>query len=243
MTQPNIKRTDISSKILRKIVRESKHFDTILSSYFTLNDKNIQLPKNKKKKNKRKNAYTVFSSKFRSQVKKDNPNKTFGEISKIIGKQWNDLSKEEKNKYREEALILNKEIRDINDNISDEILQETKNENNIIEQKNILFEKQFDKLIQIFHNILFDIILKDISQKHDIELLDLVKSIPYNNKKYKKNAYTIFSSTHRKIIKKENPEKSFGEISKIVGTIWKKLSQEEKNKFKLMAEEKNKQYE
>ena len=117
MTQPNIKRTDISSKILRKIVRESKHFDTILSSYFTLNDKNIQLPKNKKKKNKRKNAYTVFSSKFRSQVKKDNPNKTFGEISKIIGKQWNDLSKEEKNKYREEALILNKEIRDINDNI------------------------------------------------------------------------------------------------------------------------------
>ena len=85
MTQTNIKRTDISSKILRKIVRESKQFDTILSSYFTLNNKNIQLPKNKKKKNKRKNAYTVFSSKFRSQVKKDNPNKTFGEISKIIG--------------------------------------------------------------------------------------------------------------------------------------------------------------
>ena len=39
MTQTNIKRTDISSKILRKIVRESKQFDTILSSYFTLNNK------------------------------------------------------------------------------------------------------------------------------------------------------------------------------------------------------------
>ena len=53
----------------------------------------------------------------------------------------------------------------------------------------------------------------------------------------------MFSSTHRKIIKKENPEKSFGEISKMVGTIWKKLSQEEKKRYKLLAEEKNKQYE
>ena len=241
MTESNIKKGDISSKILRKILRESKQFDSILSSYFTLNSNiNLESKQIKKNKNKRKNAYTVFSSKFRSQIKQENSDKTFGEISKIIGEKWNNLSKDEKNKYRNEALILNKQIRNASIENTIEI---TENTTENIEMKNILFEKHFNKLIQIFHNILFDIILKDISEKHDINIKDLVKVIPYNNKKYKKNAYTIFSSENRKIIKQQNPEKSFGEISKIVGTMWKNIPQEDKNKYKSKAEEENKQYE
>lgn len=241
MTEPKIKKGDISSKILRKILRESKQFDSILSSYFTLNGNiNLESKQIKKNKNKRKNAYTVFSSKFRSQIKQENSDKTFGEISKIIGEKWNNLSKDEKNKYRNEALILNKQIRNASIENTIEI---TENTTENIEIKNILFEKHFNKLIQIFHNILFDIILKDISEKYDINIQDLVKVIPYNNKKYKKNAYTIFSSENRKIIKQQNPEKSFGEISKIVGTMWKNIPQEDKNKYKSKAEEENKQYE
>jgi hypothetical protein len=238
MSEAISKKVDISSKILRKILRESKHFDTILSSYFILNTNN-NLKLKQKKKNKRKNAYTVFSSKFRSKVKQKNPDKTFGEISKMIGKNWNNLNKEEKKKYREEALNLNIEIRNAFDNTPEDQDEQKTN----AEQQNMLFEKQFDKLIQIFHNILFDIILKDISEQYDIKIQDLVKSIPYNNKKYKKNAYTIFSSENRKLIKKENPKKTFGEISKIVGKMWKSIPQEEKDKYKVQAEEENKEYE
>jgi hypothetical protein len=242
MAELDIKKNKISSKIFRKILRETKQFDNVLSSYFTL-EKNQEIKVLKKNKNKRKNAYTVFSSKFRSKVKNDNPDKKFGQISKIIGKQWNNLSKEEKNKYREEALTLNKEVRNSFDDKSEDISKDNDDSINNIEKQNILFDKQFEKLIQTFHNILFDIVLKDISTKYDINIEDLVKTIPYNNKKYKKNAYTVFSSHHRKKIKIENPEKSFGEISKIVGTMWKNIPQEEKNEYKLLAEKKNKQYE
>lgn len=44
-------------------------------------------------------------------------------------------------------------------------------------------------------------------------------------------AYTLFSSTKREQIKKENPEVTFSEMAKILGALWKETPQEEKAKF------------
>ena len=93
---------------------------------------------------------------------------------------------------------------------------------------------------QNIHNILFDIIISDLSKKYNIPQKELVKCIPFKNKKFKKNAYTIFSSSHRKKIKQLHPEKNFGEISKMVGSKWKQLSDEEKQVYKIQAEQENK---
>ena len=235
--QEPIKKKNISAKICKKILKEVNNFDNIFFSHFnkTKNPDNS----NKKKKEKRKNAYTVFSSKFRSKIKKENPDKSFGKISKIIGNQWNNLSPDEKNKYRNEALSLNQIAK--NELNNQESTNESPKQDN--KTKNILFQKRLDKLVQICHNILFDIIMKDISNNHNISQENLVKCISHKNKKFRKNAYTIYSSLYRKEIKKQHPEKNFGQISKIVGQMWKNLSSEEKKKYKLEAENINKSFE
>ena len=41
-------------------------------------------------------AYIIFCTEKRPQVKIDNPNASFGELGKLLGKLWADLSEEEK---------------------------------------------------------------------------------------------------------------------------------------------------
>lgn len=45
------------------------------------------------------------------------------------------------------------------------------------------------------------------------------------------SAYVLFSTAHRKTVTQQNPNKSFGEISKIVAQDWHALSIDEKNKW------------
>ena len=133
-----------------------------------------------------------------------------------------------------------------NDNEEKKLIIFTNNENSLEddnahkENQNKLFQKHLTKLTQNIHNILFDIIISDLSNKYNIPQKELVKCIPFKNKKFKKNAYTIFSSSHRKKIKQLYPEKNFGEISKMVGSKWKQLSDEEKLVYKKKAEQENK---
>jgi hypothetical protein len=240
------KKNNISNKILNKILKDSINFENIITSFLLTKQWKGSTKIKTKPKKKRKNAYTVFSSKYRSIVKQENPDKKFGEISKIIGKKWKDLNPEEKLTYRNEALKLNQISKNQIDKEEDKLIVFTNNENTLEdenfnkENQNKLFQKHLTKLTQNIHNILFDIIISDISNKYNIPQKELVKCIPFKNKKFKKNAYTIFSSSHRKKIKQLHPEKNFGEISKMVGAKWKQLSDEEKIVYKKRAEEENK---
>jgi hypothetical protein len=47
------------------------------------------------------------------------------------------------------------------------------------------------------------------------------------------NPFIVFSGKHRDEIKKKNPEATFGEIGKLLGAKWKKLSDGEKAKYKV----------
>ena len=54
-----------------------------------------------------------------------------------------------------------------------------------------------------------------------------------NGIKRKPSAFANYMKTVRTSVKNENPDASFGDISKIVGENWKKLSDEEKQQYKV----------
>jgi len=48
-------------------------------------------------------GYITFSTEIRQRVKDENPNASFGEISKIIGAQWRNLPEAKKKVYNDKA--------------------------------------------------------------------------------------------------------------------------------------------
>ncbi|KAJ2843573.1 Non-histone chromosomal protein 6 [Coemansia brasiliensis] len=48
-------------------------------------------------------AYMFFSQDKRNEVKDSNPNATFGEIGKLLGKMWSELTEEQKKPYKEKS--------------------------------------------------------------------------------------------------------------------------------------------
>ncbi|KAJ2227778.1 Non-histone chromosomal protein 6 [Coemansia sp. RSA 1722] len=57
------------------------------------------------------------------------------------------------------------------------------------------------------------------------------------------SAYMFFSQANRKTVKDDNPEATFGNIGKILGDMWKGMSDKEKAPFVKQAEDDKKRYE
>lgn len=102
--------TDISKKIFNKINRacDSAFQDIIsdLSTTYNIEQDELKVYCLKSKK-RDKNGYTIFSSDKRVELQKQYPNKDFGELSKIIGEQWKELSQTDKGNYDSIAYNLN----------------------------------------------------------------------------------------------------------------------------------------
>eukprot|EP01060_Flectonema_neradi_P030154 TRINITY_DN430_c2_g1_i1.p1 TRINITY_DN430_c2_g1~~TRINITY_DN430_c2_g1_i1.p1 ORF type:complete len:194 (+),score=79.58 TRINITY_DN430_c2_g1_i1:48-629(+) len=54
-------------------------------------------------------AFMVFANEKRAEVKEENPEMKLGEISKEIGKMWNELDDDDKTPYQEKAAVLKEE--------------------------------------------------------------------------------------------------------------------------------------
>lgn len=67
-------------------------------------------------------------------------------------------------------------------------------------------------------------IWKDVQK----EKLVVKKRVNVNRKP---SAYINFCNHHRKIIKSDNPELTFGEVAKKLGNLWKELDVDEKKKY------------
>lgn len=117
------------------------------------------------------------------------------------------------------------------------------------------FKNNINNLL-IKHTIpVLELLLKDISNTYDIDYAELeskyIKSIPMIKKKRninKKGQMTSYSFFLRdedvtNKLKEQYPEKSFGEISKLKGNIWRSMSVIDKSRYVEMAKEhkKNKQ--
>ena len=50
--------------------------------------------------------------------------------------------------------------------------------------------------------------------------------------------YTIFSAEHNKIVRQENPDAPFGELSRLIGLKWKALDPDEKKIYEDRAKAK-----
>ncbi|XP_058792072.1 protein polybromo-1 isoform X2 [Phymastichus coffea] len=73
---------------------------------------NIQTPVSSKKKTPGKKlvtGYILYSSKMRTTVTQNNPDSTFGEISRLVGNEWRKLPPLEKTMWEERANKLNEE--------------------------------------------------------------------------------------------------------------------------------------
>lgn len=120
-------------------------------------------------------------------------------------------------------------------------MKDKKNNNlfakHVIEQVTPLFEEFFKSLDKNFDQLNYD----DISETYLKDLKNYTNNFKHNKKTKKINPYSAFLSDKpvQGKIKKENPNLSFGQLSKLKGQIWKNFPEEEKQKYKLMAQESN----
>ncbi|KAJ1815427.1 Non-histone chromosomal protein 6 [Coemansia sp. RSA 2599] len=56
------------------------------------------------------------------------------------------------------------------------------------------------------------------------------------------SAYMFFSQAKRQVVKDENPNASFGNIGKLLGDMWKSMSDKEKAPYVKQADEDKKRY-
>ena len=96
---------------------------------------------------------------------------------------------------------------------------------------------------------IFELMLKDISVNYGIDYRELeqtyIKTLPITkkkrniNKKGQMTSYSFFlkDTAVSSKIKKQYPGKTFGEISKLKGNIWRSMSEADKLKYIKMAED------
>ena len=75
------------------------------------------------------------------------------------------------------------------------------------------------------------LILQDVSKRYDIKIEELETEYLDDNNKKKKNGYNKYNSKRRKELQEKNPNMGFGEMSKIIGGEWRKMTDEEKKTY------------
>ena len=108
------------------------------------------------------------------------------------------------------------------------------------------------KLLAKTHISLIENICKELDAEDQIDELvkkyvstDISKMKPKkdpNMPKKPKSAYMFFCDEHRQTVMKENKDAKMGEISKILGEKWKKLSDKDKEQYVEMNEEAKENY-
>jgi hypothetical protein len=100
-----------------------------------------------------------------------------------------------------------------------------------------------------YQSIILEKLIDRIAQDTNLNAKELKKKYLNDFKYYKKrsskrkgviNAYAAFLAD-KKIdnkLREENPEASFGELSKLKGPLWKQLGGDEKARYKQIAKEK-----
>jgi hypothetical protein len=95
---------------------------------------------------------------------------------------------------------------------------------------------------------IFELMLKDISVNYGIDYQELeqkyIKTLPVIkkkrniNKKGQMTSYSFFLKDNEVSdkLKEQYPEKTFGEISKLKGNIWRSMSKVDKSKYVKMAD-------
>ena len=113
-----IKRTILNTAIQNTIAQYFSSFIENVSTKFNISQDEFNdlwketqkeklkiKPRRRVNTNKTPSAYINFCNYQRKIIKTENPNLTFGDVAKALGKLWKDLSIDEKKKYSDPAYI------------------------------------------------------------------------------------------------------------------------------------------
>jgi len=93
-------------KWIKKAETEKERYQDAMKSYIPIEGDGGKKKKTKKDPNAPKrnmSAYFLYSTFIRSQVKKENPSASFGDIARIISAQYKELSDKDKKKWEKKA--------------------------------------------------------------------------------------------------------------------------------------------
>eukprot|EP01129_Flabellula_baltica_P010794 TRINITY_DN4610_c0_g1_i1.p1 TRINITY_DN4610_c0_g1~~TRINITY_DN4610_c0_g1_i1.p1 ORF type:complete len:177 (+),score=49.88 TRINITY_DN4610_c0_g1_i1:148-678(+) len=139
-----------------------------------------------------------FMKEKRDYYKSQNPNSDFGELSKIMGRAWQDCDKEKYNlMHEQDKLRYQEEMKDWNESRPDTSSTDSSDE---------------------------PVPAKKRTRK--------VEGAP----KRPVNGYLLFSKSKREDVKKDNPGLDAASVNRVLGNIWKGMTEEEKKPFMDEAE-------
>ncbi|XP_021846691.1 high mobility group B protein 13 [Spinacia oleracea] len=193
-----------------------------------LKDKEVE-KKDKKKKEcpERKRpaaAYALWCKDQWNEIKKENPNADFKEVSNIMGAKWKSLTPEEKKPY-EEKYQAEKEA----------YLQIVSKEKREIEAMKLLEDEQKQKTaMELLNQYL------EFKQEANKETKKPKKEKDPLKPKQPMSAFFLYSNERRSGLLGEG--KNILEASKIIGEEWKSLSEEQKRPYEEKAKEIKEKY-
>jgi hypothetical protein len=214
---------------------DKERYESEISKYKSSDDESDSKPHKSKKKDanepkRARSAYIIFCTLIRSDIKEKHPDLSSSDILKKTGEIWKNMTSDEKEKYNKLAEKdkhrYAKEKEEMSESSVDE---EHKKDDDEEEPKKSKSKKDDDEEEKP---------KKSKSKKEDDEEEKPKKSKTKKDDdeeekpKKRASAYINFCSQKRDEIKSENPDLSFGELSKKLGEIWKSMSEEDKNEYK-----------
>ena len=157
-------------------------------------------------------AFMYFSTAKRSEIKEANPDASFGDIGKLVGAAWKELSDDKKVKWEEKA--------------KEDKARYAKEMSNYSAPEDSDDDDSDDS---------------DGGKGKKKPAVKKAKKDP-NAPKGAKSAFMYFSNAKRSEIKEANPDASFGDIGKLIGAAWKELNDSQKVKWEEMAKEDKTRY-
>lgn len=170
--------------------------------------------------------YIMWCKDHWTEVKNENPEAEFTEVSNILGAKWKTLTPEEKKPYEEKYQIEKAAYSKIVDN--------EKREN---EAMKLLEEEQKQKTaMELLEQYLE---FRQEAEKEGDNKKNKKEKDPLKPKR-PESAYFLFMNEKRAALTAEN--KSVVEIAKITGEEWKNMTDKQKARYEKVAKKKNKQY-
>ncbi|XP_065288533.2 protein polybromo-1 isoform X6 [Dermacentor albipictus] len=97
---------------------DNEESNDVPCSALARDDSNLSSASGKKKSTKRVvTGYLLFSSEIRKSIVQSNPDRSFGDISRLVGNEWRNLQAPQKADYEERASRLNVSQEDTNDSL------------------------------------------------------------------------------------------------------------------------------
>ncbi|KAL3809701.1 hypothetical protein ACHAXA_009395 [Cyclostephanos tholiformis] len=173
------------------------------------------IPAKKKKKDPNapknaKSAFMFFSVAKRSEIKDANPDASFGDIGKLVGVAWKELSDDKKAEW--EAKAKQDKVRYKNEMNEYSVPSEDDDDDDVDDDNS-----------------------NGAKAKNKPKAKPKAKKDP-NAPKQPMNAYMLFSNSIRAKIREKNPGMSLGDVAKEIASQYKTISSDEKAKWQGMAD-------